>query len=554
MARTGNARHAPLPSPVELGFQPKFREWYPEQIEAIDRVVFNPKRFTALAMPTGAGKSPTGIACALLHPEVHRALYLTSTKGLQDQLSADFANLGLLDLRGSRNYPCIALDEGAIFARYRRGWGRTERGCDEGPCHAGVECPHAPDRRQPGVRPDCAYYGQVFDAKRAGLVSSNYAMYLASEAYAEGLGAFDLVVLDEAHDADKELESFLTLEVSLEECRFVGSKFPASARVEDWCHWADFQKGPLAGRLLELESHPIADIDGMQEVRRTKNLLTKLKRLSEVTPLDWIVDIQTGVLAKFSPLKVSRYAEEYLFRGVKHVVLMSATMTRKTTQLLGISPDDVQFWECPSRFPVEHRPVISVNTTPSVRVDMRMSDDDKFMWLRRIDRLIAPRRELGWKGIIHTVSYQRMRDLVASSEHKDIMIVHDSGGTKEAIAEFKHVKGPRLLVSPSLVTGYDFPDDDCRFQIIGKVPMPDSRGAIMKARNEFDKDYAGYLAMQKLVQACGRPVRNPWDWAETFIVDDHFLWFVKKFRKHAPRWFLDAVEYVDYLPEPLMVV
>src|SRR5712671_925206 len=79
------SKHAPLPSPTELGFPAKFKSWYGEQVEAIDRCVFNDRRFTALAMPTGAGKSPVGVATALLHPEVKRAIYLTSTKGLQDQ-------------------------------------------------------------------------------------------------------------------------------------------------------------------------------------------------------------------------------------------------------------------------------------------------------------------------------------------------------------------------------------------------------------------------------------------------------------------------------------
>jgi Rad3-related DNA helicase len=74
----------------------------------------------------------------------------------------------------------------------------------------------------------------------------------------------------------------------------------------------------------------------------------------------------------------------------------------------------------------------------------------------------------------------------------------------------------------------------------------------MRVGGESDKDYAGYLAMQKLVQACGRGMRGPEDWCETLIIDDTFAdYFFKYNRKHSPRWFQDAVEYVDVFPEPL---
>jgi ATP-dependent DNA helicase DinG len=543
---------APLPHPTELGFPDKFARWYPDQLDAIDRTVFNTRRFTALGMPTGSGKSVTGIAVALLHPEVTRAIYLTSTKGLQDQLATDFAELGLVDLRGQRNYPCIAVEPGAPLNRYRHG--RFTVGCDEGPCHSGVWCPRAPDRKTPNLRPDCPYYQRVFDARRTSLVSSNYAMWFAANEYAEGLGAFDLLILDEAHDADKELEAFLTVEITADDARTAGSKMPHGSSLQNWKDWATQRRSVLRDRLEQLELMPPADVEGVRERRKLKAVFGKLERLADIEPLKWVVD-DDGHTAKFCPLRVAGYAESVLFRGVKHVLLMSATLTHKTLSDLGVSREDYAFWEAPSRFPVDRRPIISVETTPAVRVNARMDEDDKVFWMRRIDRLIEPRRRLGWNGIIHTVSFQRMKELLARSDHRDIMIVHDTGGTREAIREFKESNGPRILVSPSIVTGYDFPDDECRFQIIGKVPIPDMRGPIMKARGELDKEYSGYLAMQKLVQACGRGMRGPNDWCETFIVDDTFGdWFFSRNRKYCPRWFVNAIERVDSLPDPLVVV
>lgn len=553
---------APLPTPVELGFPAKFAQFYDDQLEAIDRIIFNKRRVTALAMPTGSGKSVTGVAAALLHPEVRRAIYLTSTKGLQDQLATDFQQLGLLDLRGQRNYPCVAVEPGGSLDRYRHG--RLVVGCDEGPCHSGVWCQHAPDRKQPHIRPDCAYYARVFDARLAPLVVSNYAMFLASKEYTEGLGHFDLVILDEAHDADKELESFLAVELTSDDCKYLSSKFQKGGSLEDWKKWANFHRGILASQLERLEIQAPTDVEGVRERRKMKLLLTKLKRLADIEPLKWAIE-EDGLTAKFAPIRVGAYAEAALFQHISHVVLMSATLTHKTLGDLGIARDQYTFWEAPSRFPVAHRPIISVETTPAVRVNFRMDEEDKFFWCHRIDRIAATRHTLGWKGLIHTVSYERMRDLHRRSEHRELFVIHDPKGhvhgphvfhrLPEAIAYFKDSSQPLILVSPSIITGYDFPDDDCRYQIIAKVPLPDMRGPIMKARGERDKEYAGYLAMQKLVQACGRPVRGPHDWAETFIVDDVFSDYFYRFnRKHAPRWFQDAVERVDYLPEPLVII
>lgn len=542
---------AALPAPVDLGFPEKFTSWYADQIRAIDLAVMSKTRFIALTMPTGSGKSVTGIASALLHGEVKRAIYLTSTKGLQDQLAADFATLGLHDVRGQRNYPCRAVEPGELLARYRRG--RFASHCDEGPCHSGIKCPYAPQRDAPFTRPDCAYFGALFDARRAPLVSTNYAMYFAQEEYAQGLGACDLLILDEAHDADKELESFLTIEISGEDTHRVGSKFLRGENLQTWKDWAYHHVGKLAAEIEQFGEYPPSTPEDARDRKQIKDLHMKLTRLSKIKPMDWILD-SDGLRAKFCPARVADYAEEHLFRGVQHVILMSATMTRKTTQLLGIKPSDVSMWEFPSKFPVQRRPIYALHTRPAVRVDMRMDEDDKLFWLQRIDRLIGDRQELGWKGIIHTVSYQRMKELVSLSKFRDLMIVHDTAGTREAIARFKASTQPSILVSPSIVTGYDFPHDECRYQIIGKVPFPDMRGAILKARAEHDKEYAGYLAMLKLVQACGRGMRGPTDWCETFVVDDNFGdWFLKRNRKHAPRWFLDAVEFVESYPAPLEV-
>ncbi len=88
--------------------------------------------------------------------------------------------------------------------------------------------------------------------------------------------------------------------------------------------------------------------------------------------------------------------------------------------------------------------------------------------------------------------------------------------------------------------------DECRFQIIAKVPFIDNRPAIIRARVKSDRFYMDYVTLQELIQMCGRGVRSDRDFCNTYIIDDNFGdWFWPRNRKYAPRWFRAGVRRVD---------
>ena len=128
------------------------------------------------------------------------------------------------------------------------------------------------------------------------------------------------------------------------------------------------------------------------------------------------------------------------------------------------------------------------------------------------------------------------------------MMTHESDTTRLVVDRFKETQDPKILISPSVVTGFDFPYDACRFQIIGKLPFPDGRSEVMKARTKIDPDYGMYLTVQALVQACGRGMRAPDDWCECYVIDDHFSWFFPKYRHMFQHWFTQAVRKVNLIP------
>lgn len=521
-----------LPSPIELGAPEKFAAWRKSQESALLYPINCEERVVLQSMPTGFGKSLTVVGRAMLTG--NRTVILTVTKGLQRQYADDFTAAGLTDIRGMNSYPCIALSRGNFGDPIKAG-------CDEGPCRHGVTCKLKQGNDQ-GER--CLYFAALDAARKAQIVVTNYAYWLNINAWnEEGLGEFDELVLDEAHEAVGQLASFLAIEIDRYECESVLNTRLPSGDIKDWRDWARVQHG-VAATAYDEAKQEYKELMGeggkvpaplRSEIRMLSLLKGKLKRIADIVG-QWIVIPQKRG-AKLEPVWPAPYAEKALFRGIPKVNLISGTLHPKTAQLLGIT--EYAYCEYPSTFPPKRRPVIHI---PTVRLTHRSSDEDKQVWLRRMDQLIAAR--LDRKGIIHTVSYSRQKMILEQSKYSKVMMVNVPGSTLGVVDRFKESDAPRILVSPALSTGWDFPGDECEYQIIAKIPFPDSSDPVVAARSKSDPDYAGFIAMTALVQMAGRGSRYAEDQCEIFIIDDNATWFMYKFRKFAPRWFLNAVRWV----------
>ena len=80
-----------MKTPAQLGLPPKFDKWRPGQ-DRITQQILDSRNSGALVqvVPTGGGKSICYLTAAVLLNG--RTVILTSTKGLQDQLSAEFGD------------------------------------------------------------------------------------------------------------------------------------------------------------------------------------------------------------------------------------------------------------------------------------------------------------------------------------------------------------------------------------------------------------------------------------------------------------------------------
>jgi Rad3-related DNA helicase len=115
------------------------------------------------------------------------------------------------------------------------------------------------------------------------------------------------------------------------------------------------------------------------------------------------------------------------------------------------------------------------------------------------------------------------------------MITHESTAESKqhAVERFKD-SDDKILVSPGVMTGYDFAHDLARWQILSKIPFPDNRDQknLAKKRREEDPEYDTYSVMQQCFQAFGRLTRAEDDWGVTLILDDHASYFFGKKNAH----------------------
>lgn len=62
---------------------------------------------------------------------------------------------------------------------------------------------------------------------------------------------------------------------------------------------------------------------------------------------------------------------------------------------------------------------------------------------------------------------------------------------------------------------------------------------------ETNKNWYGLKTVQDLMQAYGRSIRSSNDYAATYILDSCFGDLLKYNSKYFPKWFKDAIQYVD---------
>jgi len=518
-----------LPSPNHLLGVHKYESWYPGQESVFRRIVdwhHGSQRFLGLSVAAGSGKSLNAILAAKMLGV--RTCILTATKGLQDQYMQDVSQVGGVNVKGRNNFKCTLV---------------PTLTCDDGPCHEGVSCSY----RQSG----CPYYEQLDKALSSNLVVTNYAYYLAQTQFGSGLGEFGLLVCDEGHLAFGALENHLGIHLSHMDVEHMGISMPR--RETDWTVWQQWARSnkPAAlstARKLDQDIRKLRtagqSVPGSlsKSYRTARSVALKLSSMDSASGR-WVVEGRRHGWG-FTPVWVYRYGN-LLYQETPKVMLMSALLSKKTMGVLGVG-DDYGWVSAGSSFESSNTPIYHISTT---QVNHHADDYQLVIWLSRIDQIIQ--RRLDRKGIIFTVSYKRADLIVRNSRFSQYMMTHSTNSVMDVVRKFRVADSPCVLVSPSVTSGWDFPEVD--YIIIAKVPYPDTTGPVMKARKEEDGDWPAFLAMETLINESARGTRSSSDKCEVMIVDDSMLWFIRKYRDFAPSWFMERYRgSLPVVPEPLI--
>lgn len=513
---------------------PKIREEQKKAIEfAIDAFESGTK-VVLLELPTGIGKSATGLTIAR-YMESHGqtikdtdgmplagAYVITTQKLLQEQYMSDFgpqSGRGLIrTIKSSSNYKCKFYSDQtcAESKRLLVKLGKQLKGTD---FHK--QC-----------KESCTYSLEKQDFIDSPLSITNFSYFLAETTYAGKLTPRSMLVVDECHNTESELSKFIEVTFSEKFARdILKCKMPrldSQENVFDWVR-TTYRKTlnryvkDLEKNLVKLSDATEGYGDFSKQYEMLEKHTGKVDQFIEVyNPENWVMNVAYPVAGnrrgarkfEFKPIDMSPYSN-VLFKSGARILLMSATVVDKDTfcRSIGLDPSEVAYLRMPSPFPVENRPIhcVPVGSMSKDNIDKTLP-----VMVEAVRMILE--KHPNDKGIIHTVNY-RISKHILDNLQSNRLLSHDATNRDEILKQ--HVEGdqPTVLISPSMMEGVDLADDASRFQILCKVPFPFLGDLVVKKRMERNKAWYPYTTAKSVIQAFGRSIRNEKDHAVSYILD-----------------------------------
>jgi Rad3-related DNA helicase len=541
-------------TPAEARLPAKFGAFRDSQIAAAMRILhaFESTDNVILQAPPGIGKtllsmllsrvmSPGGRIAG--KPPTGGTLITTVSKLLQQQYLDEFPD-DVATATGRDNWACGIDPRGGTAAT--------------APCNHGWQCP---------VQKSCDYFIQRDDANHANVAVLNSAYYVFEKAFTSQFSGHDLIIYDEAHDLEQAVLNFAGQWVNPLQFERLGLIMPRSRELREDGPWATFWREELPElrqrlSLLQKEVKRALETGAVSVEPRQASALRDLKAVVDIggafnhamrEPEHWL--LSPGSEGTFNLRPAWGYTQKgVVFSGRSKRLFMSGTILSPEFLAFSLGLDDFKYIDLPSEFPALQRPL---NYVPTVKMSASATSDDLDHLVRTMDDIIGA-RHLGQKGIIHTVSYKLALEIVDRSRWSKFMITH---GNKDRIAvlnKFRDLPNGYILVSPSMTTGVDLPDDACRWQMIPKMPFPYLGDEIVRMRKDDERRilwhgrdvrvgdlYYAWATATAVVQAYGRAMRSVTDWGHTYLFDTNFKSFVSEARWGPlfPGWFREAIRF-----------
>ncbi len=265
----------------------------------------------------------------------------------------------------------------------------------------------------------------------------------------------------------------------------------------------------------------------------------------EENPRNWVYwqerDEHGDLRSIAKPIQASQFAP-YLIRDAAQVrVYLSAYVGPKEVfcRSLGLDPDKVTGARYGSTFPVENRPI---HMTFVGSMSHRNVEATLPSMLRQIERTAHVHAKE--KGVVHTHSYRLGKSIAdylkSNGLAKRVLFPADVKARNEAYEFHIATDKPTILISPSMVEGFDLFDDRARWQILAKCPWPFLLDPQVRAKKDVDPDWYVLRTVSDIIQSAGRSTRSDTDHSKVYILDSDFQRLYREHERFFPRWFRSA--------------
>jgi len=526
-----------------------------EQLKAInfalETFLKSDKKYCIVEAGTGVGKSAIGLTLGrilnanLPHDEEYGrgSYFLTTQRVLQDQYSSDFGKPhgNMESVYSSSNYKCS--------------WHKAND------CRTSQQMLRAEKKSSPFFKnctAKCVYKMKKKDFLESNESVTNFPYFIMESTYSGKIKPRNLLVVDEAHNAESVLSNFVEVGISQYFCqKVVKCKWPEKVTPAAFYKWLrDVYNPKLQSQILFFEEK-IEQLGLSSKIKELSAISLKYDMLvghsnkveiflKDYSTDNWVMEIQETEKRGYKrvvyrAIDVSKFASDYLFKMGKKVLLMSATILNADgfAKSLGISKDDYDAISIPSPFPTENRPIFQAGVGS---MSAKMLEHSLPNLKKAVQEIM--KQHSSEKGIIHCHTYRIARYLkynIKDPKLRRRILIHDSSNRDEILNKHINSKGPTVLLSPSMTEGVDLKGDLSRFQIICKVPYPYLGDPITRKRMNKNKKWYPMKTAMTIVQAYGRSVRSSDDTAITYILDSDWSNFFNRNRDVFPEGFKECI-------------
>ena len=559
-----------------------------------------------LEAPTGAGK--TLIAETVRRLLETRGVFTCTSISLQDQILRDFGDYAHV-LKGRSNYPTLdnpsitaddCMKERAILPActncpgwtskqstwgtsgltseddsiaegdgtgVQGSWGGDETG-DVGVeamhctwCHPAHACPY-----------ELAKRGAI--ASRLAVLNTAYLLAETNKVAKSKFSNHPFIIIDEADTLERQLMGFVGVEISAKIRKMLGVGLPKKKTVADsWAEWIGEEVIPaVQSKMDEVDSRQ-RTLDGADTIE-TIRLRRRLERLwddvgklttwnaeegKHVFSEGWVCtgydkDNENSTVV-FKPVTVEEYGQDQLWRHGQRFLVMSATFlsAQDTAEQLGLEDDEWAFVEVEYSFDPMRRPVFPLS------VGVMNSKNKAEMYPKMIEAIADIMEDHpDVRILVHTHSYELTKAMyfairgMGGEFQRRVMTYLNAGEREQALRKYKTISNG-VLFAPSFDRGVDLPDDECRVQIICKVPFP-FLGDEQVSTRFYGTGMAGKIwfqmeALRTMIQQTGRAMRHDKDYCRTYILDSTFNRMWRDYRRLFPKWWESAIVWDENDPK-----